>query len=83
MDKNELVNLKENKHYWKVEKVALEVGIKPEQALKFIDYYVQFPISDVFAAEKAAKQSDISLEKALEFTNAYYLFENYKDGGEI
>lgn len=51
MDKNELVNLKENKHYWKVEKVA--------------------------------KQSDISLEKAQEFTNTYYLFENYKDGGEI
>ncbi|WP_125154866.1 hypothetical protein [Clostridium rectalis] len=78
LNKNELANLKENKHYWKVEKVALEVGIKPEQALKFIDYYVQLPISDVFAVEKAAKQSDISLEKALEFKTAYYLFGNYK-----
>ncbi|EQC1535582.1 hypothetical protein ACY1J9_001413 [Clostridium botulinum] len=79
LNKNELGNLKENKHYWKVEKVALEVGIKPEQALKFMDYYVQFPISDIFAAEKAAKQSEISLEKALEFKTAYYLFEKYKD----
>lgn len=73
MNKNELENLKENKHYWKIEKVALEVGINQEQALEFIDSYVQLPISDIFAVEKAAKKAGISLEKALEFNKIYYL----------
>ncbi|MBD5589287.1 hypothetical protein [Clostridium botulinum] len=73
IDKNELANLKENKHHWKVEKVALEVGINPEQALEFIDSYIHLPISDKFATEKAARQTEISLEKALELKKVYYL----------
>ncbi|GAA0083386.1 hypothetical protein [Clostridium sp. CTA-6] len=75
MNNNELANLKENKHYWKVEKTALEVGIKPKQALQFMDSYIHLPISDIFAVENSARQAGISLEEALKFKKAYYLFE--------
>ncbi|HCL4455111.1 TPA: hypothetical protein N2D10_003138 [Clostridium botulinum] len=53
----------------------MEVGINPEQALEFIDSYVQLPISDIFATEKAAKKTGISLEEALKFKKTYYLFK--------
>lgn len=69
----EIENLKENNHYWKVEKAALEVEIKPEQGLEFIDIYMKLPLSDVFSQEKAAKQAGISLGNALEFKQAYFL----------
>lgn len=51
------------------------MGIKPKQALEFIDVYIHLPISDKFATEKAAKQTGISLGNALDFIKTYYLFK--------